>query len=176
MEVKLEYLKFYAETERRNGQTPSQIYQKIIAAWGQDLISLRSVQIWCKSASSGEDISFTHREGAGRPKTSRTEENVAEVKDLVTHCPHLCVKEMAELFDISGTSVQGILTEDLGLTSVIVRWVPHLLNDKQKEARCALARNSLKILRERDIRRRLIVIYVKWIYHRTVGTKNVNRH
>ena len=97
MEVKKEYLKFYVETERRNRLSPTEIHQKIVTALGEEHISLHSVQVWCRSAKAGGDVTFIHRQGAGRPRSSRSEENMNDVKDLVTHCPHLSVEEICQL-------------------------------------------------------------------------------
>jgi hypothetical protein len=86
MEIKKEYLRFYVETERRNGQSPTTIHQKIAAAWGEDHVSLQSVQIWCKSGDvSGGKVTFMHGQGAGQPRTSQTGENVNDVKDPVAN-------------------------------------------------------------------------------------------
>jgi hypothetical protein len=106
MEVKSEYLKFFVETERRNGLTATDIHRKIVTAWGEDIITLRSVQLWCKSGKEeGENLAFTHRAGAGRPRSSRSEENVNDVSALLGKCPHLSVEEIADLMDISATCV-----------------------------------------------------------------------
>ena len=176
MEAKIEYLKFYVETQRRNGITPTQIYQQIITAWGENIITLRSVQKWCKmGADDNEEISFTHRGGAGRPRTSRSKENVDDLKELLDKCPHLSVEEIADLMDISATSVYRIITDDLHMRSVIARWIPHELSGEQKVKRVDLAKNMLKTLNERDIMKNLIITDEKWIFHRSIGTKNANR-
>ena len=60
------------------------------------------------------------------------------------------------------------------MKSVTGRWVPHELTEHQKEVRVKHA-NILKVLCQKDICARLIIIDEKWVYHRTVGTKNVNR-
>ena len=167
---------FYVETERRNGLSPTAIHQKIDVAWGEGLISLRSVQIWCRSGDAcGGDVTFTHGQGAGRPRSSRTEENVNDVKDLVSHCPHLSIEEIADLTDMSSTTIFRILHEDLHMKSVIGRWVPHYLTEEQKEKRMNYAMNILKVLNRKDVRSRLIVTDEKWVYQGTIGTKNVHR-
>jgi histone-lysine N-methyltransferase SETMAR len=176
MEVKVEYLKFYVETERRNGSSPTQIHQKIIVAWGEDTITLRAVQKWCKAGvDGGGEISFTHRGGAGRPRTSRTKENVDDVKELLAKCPHLSLEEIADLVEISATSVFRIITDDLHMRSVIARWVPHELTETQRERRVELAKNMIKTLNQENIIRRLIIVDEKWVYHRSIGTKDANR-
>lgn len=176
MEAKVEYLKFYVETERRNGSSPTQIHQKIVTAWGEDVITLRAVQKWCKAGvDSDGEITFTHRSGAGRPRTSRTRENVDDVKDLLAKCPHLSVEEIADLVEISATSVFRIITEDLHMRSVIARWVPHELTESQKEKRVELAKNMINTLNQKDIIRRLIIVDEKWVFHRSIGTKDANR-
>ena len=60
------------------------------------------------------------REGSGRPKSSRTENNINAVKELIssqenkpgTHATH---SEISKMMDIPRTSIKRIIAEDLKL-------------------------------------------------------------
>ena len=67
----------------------------------------------------------------GRPVSILTEKNVATVKILIEEDAHYTMEEIEELSGIHSSSVLKILREQLGLHKVCMRWVPHLLTDKQ---------------------------------------------
>jgi transposase len=55
---------------------------------------------------------------SGHPPSSRNDEVLAEVLDLVREGQRLTIKEVAEEVGISFASCQSILTKDLGLRRV----------------------------------------------------------
>jgi len=57
--------------------------------------------------------SVTDEEGSGRPTTSRTEENIAEIRQIVRENRRLTVRSLAEQVNIDRETVRKILTEDL---------------------------------------------------------------
>ncbi|XP_018401191.1 PREDICTED: uncharacterized protein LOC108778481 [Cyphomyrmex costatus] len=57
----------------------------------------------------------------GRPSTSKTDENVDEIRQLLIENRKLTIREIAETTNISFGSVQSILREDLGLSRVTAR-------------------------------------------------------
>ena len=76
----------------------------------------------------------------GRPITSVTKANIADVKIVIEQDARLSVKDIG----ISEGSVQTILKKRLDLRKVCARWVPHLLTEKQKTQRLKCARELLK--------------------------------
>ena len=67
--------------------------------------------------------SVTDEERSGRPATSRTEENVAEVRQIVCENRQLTVRSMAEQVNINRETVRKILTEDPDMRKLCAKMV-----------------------------------------------------
>jgi ribosomal protein S25 len=74
-------------------------------------------------------------EGPGRPATSRTEENIAKVRQIVREIRRLTVRSIAEQVNIDRKTVRKILTEDLDMRKMCAKMVPKELNEEQKQRR-----------------------------------------
>jgi len=90
-----------------------------------------AVYKWVKRFSEGRE-SVTDEERSGRPATSRTEENIAKVRQIVRENRRLTVRSIAEQVNIDRETVRKILTEDLDMRKVCARMVPKQLTEKQK--------------------------------------------
>jgi hypothetical protein len=66
-------------------------------------------------------------ERGGRPKSTRTEVNIAALADLVKNGLRIASRMIAEPSNISKTVVLRILKEDLGKRKLCARFVPHSL-------------------------------------------------
>jgi hypothetical protein len=87
-------------------------------------------------------FSISRRKGAsrndergGRPKSTRTEVNIAAVADLVKNYRRIASRMMAESLNFPKTIVLRILKEDLGKRKLCSRFVPHSLTPEQREDR-----------------------------------------
>jgi len=67
--------------------------------------------------------SVTDEERSGRPATSRTEENMAKVRQIVGENRRLTVRSIAEQVNIGRQTVRKILTEDLSMRKVCANMV-----------------------------------------------------
>ena len=56
----------------------------------------------------------------------------------------LTVRDIAEMCDLSKSTVYRILTENFGMKRVSARWVPRLLTDEHKERRVSTSRAFLR--------------------------------
>ena len=72
---------------------------------------------------------------SGRPKSTRTEVNIAAVADLVNKDRRIASRVIAESLNIPKTVVLRILKEDLGKRKLCARFVPHSLTPGQREDR-----------------------------------------
>ena len=79
--------------------------------------------------------SVTDEERSGRPATSRTEENIANVLQIVCANRRLTVRSIAEQVNIDKETVRKILTEDLGMRKLCAKMVPKELTEEQKQRR-----------------------------------------
>ena len=80
----------------------------------------------------------------GRPKTSVTKANIADVKIVIEQDARLSVKDIASCTGISEGSVQTTLKKRSDLKNICARWVPHLLTEEQRTQRLKCAQELLK--------------------------------
>ncbi|CAH1968062.1 unnamed protein product [Acanthoscelides obtectus] len=64
----------------------------------------------------------------GAPKTAVTQENVDAVRKLIIEDRHVTYREIEASLNISKTSIQNNLHEELGVRKLVSRWIPHLVN------------------------------------------------
>ena len=74
-------------------------------------------------------------ERGGRPKSTRTEVNIAAVADLVKNNRRIASRMIAESLNILKIAALRILKEDLGKRKFCAHFVPHSLTTEQKEDR-----------------------------------------
>jgi predicted transposase YdaD len=78
----------------------------------------------CVSRFSERRGSVTDEESSGRPATSRTEENIATVCEILVENLRMNVRSIAEQANIDRETVREILTEDLDMRKVCAKMVP----------------------------------------------------
>jgi len=78
---------------------------------------------WVKRFSEGRE-SVTDKERLGRPARSRTEENIAKLRQIVRGNRRLTVRSIEEQVNIDRETVRKILTEDLDMRKVCANMVP----------------------------------------------------
>jgi len=93
-----------------------------------------AVYKWVKCFSEGRE-SVTDEERSGRPTTSRTEENIAKVCQIVCENRRLTVSSIAEQMNIDREIVRKILTEDLDMRKVCAKMITKELTKEQKQRR-----------------------------------------
>jgi len=93
-----------------------------------------AVYKWVKRFSEGRE-SVTDEERSERPATSRTEENIAKVRQIVRENRPLTVRSIAEQVNIDRETVTKILPGDLDMRKVCAKMVPKELTEEQKQRR-----------------------------------------
>jgi len=93
-----------------------------------------AVYKWVKRFSEGRE-SVTEKERSRRPATSRTEENIAKVRQIVRENRRLTVRSTAEQVNIDRETVREILTEDLDMRKSCAQMIPKELTEEQKQRR-----------------------------------------
>jgi len=110
----------YIKTRLLLGLTATEIYEELTAAYGQDVVSYRTVAHWVHRFSSGrEPLEDDPR--SGHPITVITQQNIDAVKDLVNDDPHISMDFIATILDISHDSKNIILKQYLGLRKISSR-------------------------------------------------------
>ena len=106
----------------------------LVQVYGDNAMKKTAVYKWVKRFSEGRE-SVTDEERSGRPATSRTEENIAKLRQIVRENRRLTVRSVAEQVNIDRETVRKILTEDLDMRKVCAKMVPKELTEEQKERR-----------------------------------------
>jgi len=93
-----------------------------------------AVYKWVKHFSEGRE-SAIDEERSGRPATSRTEEHIAKVCQIVRENRWLTVRSIAEQVNIDKETVRKILTEELDMRMVCAKMVPKELTEEENQRR-----------------------------------------
>jgi len=113
--------------------------------------------------------SVTDEERSGRPATSRTEENIAKICQIVLENRRLTFRSIAEQMDIDRETVRKILTEDLDIRTVCAKMVPKELTREQNQRRVTICQDLLEM--QDDILGHVITGDETWVYQYDPETK-----
>jgi len=113
--------------------------------------------------------SVTDVERSGRPATSRTEENISKICQIVHENRQLTVRSIAEQVNINRETVRKILTEDLDMRKLCAKIVPKELTEEQKQRRVIICQDLLE--RQDDILGHIITCDETWVYQYDPETK-----
>jgi hypothetical protein len=100
----------------------------------------------------------------GRGSTSRADENIQRVYDLVMADRRIITRMIAEKLGISNYSVQTILKEDLNMRKVCAKTVPKVLTGDQKQGRVDCCNDWIESAQDPHFRERVITVGKAWIY------------
>jgi len=113
------------------GKGGDEIRDILVQVYGDNAVKKTAVYKWVKSFSDGRQ-SVTDGERSGQPATSRTEENIEKIRQIVLEYRRLIVKSIADQVNINIETVRKILNEDLDMRKVCTKMVPKKLTEEQK--------------------------------------------
>lgn len=113
------------------GDTTAKIFDDLSGS-----VSLRTIQRWCKMISQHGSINLSHPPGLRR--VVRTKSMIQKVKSRLNRKKKVSLRKLAGELEISKTTVQRILKNDLGYRPYKKRIEP-LLTDNDKEKRMKFA-------------------------------------
>jgi len=99
------------------GKSGNEIREMLMQVYRDNVMKKTAVYKWVKHFSEGRD-SVTDEERSGLQATSRTEENIANVCQIVHEYRRLTVRSIAEQVNIDRETVRKISTEDLAMRKV----------------------------------------------------------
>jgi len=76
--------------------------------------------------------------------TSKTDDCVARVQELIRENRRLTIRELSVEVGVSYGTCQAILTQDLNMRRVAAKFVPRILTTKLKEWRLSVATNMVQ--------------------------------
>jgi len=124
------------------GQSPSSIYERMVAVYGDSAPSRTVVFDWVRRFKDGQ-LNIHDDPRCGRPITATDETNVKAVESLVVEDRRITIQQIADTLDISTGTVHGILHDQLQMRKVCARWVPHLLSPDQRYERVQASQELL---------------------------------
>jgi hypothetical protein len=101
-------------------------------AYGNKALNLSRVFRWYSRFQDGRELVEDDKRG-GRPKSTRTEVNIAAVADLVKNDGRIASRMIAESFNIPKTAVLQILKENLGKRKLRAHFVPHSTPEQRED-------------------------------------------
>ena len=116
------------------GKSGYKIREMLVQVYGDNAMKKTAVYKWVKRFSEGRE-SVTDEERSRWPATSRTEENIAKVCQIMRENHQLTVRSIAEQVNIDRETVRKIFTENLDMRKVCAKMVPKELTEEQKQRR-----------------------------------------
>lgn len=123
--------------------SPRDIHKDMQETLEDSAPSYTMVKKWCAEFKRGR-ISVKDDPRPGRPREATTTEKAVQVLDSVLKDRRITIRRLAEIHDISKSSVERILNKDLNMNKVSARWVPRMLTDEQKRRRHVISQELLE--------------------------------
>ncbi len=119
----------------KSGHTPIQCWRQLHQAFGTDTFSKNTVCTWHKTFSQGRD-QVRDLARPGRPKSTRTDEAVQQVRDQLQADRRKTVRQMSEDTGINKTTLHTILKR----TSPCPKWLRNSYRSYSLMSRSSLGR------------------------------------
>lgn len=151
-------------------KSAKETHEMLKLVYGDAAVTRKTVYKWFERFRGG--CESVEDERSGRPSTSKTQENVERVSEIIRSNRQLTIREISEDLNISYGSVQSILTTDLNMRQVTAKFVPPILTEEQKQQRLSI---SLELLErsasDSDFLRYIITGDETWVYGYDPETK-----
>jgi len=102
------------------GKNGNEIREMLVHIYEDNALKKTAVYKWVKRFSEGRE-NFTDEESSGRSKTSRSEENIAKICQIVLGNRRRTIRSIAERANTDKETVRKILTEDLDMRKVYAK-------------------------------------------------------
>ena len=116
-------------------------------AFGDNAMSQSKTFLWYKRFKDGR-MSVDDDERSGRPSTSTTPINIANVREAILADRRQTIHDVCEIVGLSYGTVQRIVVDNLNMSRNSARFVPRLLSDYQKALRVSVCRELKQQARE----------------------------
>jgi hypothetical protein len=107
----------------RKHAEPRNIHARLSAQFGDAAYSLQSVERWCQSSRQGREL-LDDESRSGRPPIDFLDVQI--LSPFEKHPSHSAYS-LAEIFDVSHTTILNHLRNSLGMKMFHLRWIPNRL-------------------------------------------------
>jgi len=108
------------------GKTAGETVVMLETACKEAALGKTQVYKWFSCFRNGE-LSLADQPRSGRPSTSRTDENIARIRELILEDCLRTIDDLVNFSGVSWSSCQRILSEELQMKRVAAKFVPHVL-------------------------------------------------
>ena len=154
------------------GNNCKTIHQRLSNVYGESAPGYSTIARWASDFKRGrESLDDEHR--SGRPVEAATPENIERIRQMIEENPRMKAHEMAVISGLSKGTVLKILHDNLHLSKVSARWIPHSLSRDQLLSRKEISLALLHMYQEDPEKfiSRLITGDEVWIYLHDPYTK-----
>jgi len=152
-------------------ENATETYEKFKMAYGEHAVSGTRVLRWHKAFLDVRE-SVEDEPRSGRTCTSKTDENVTKVRDLVRYYRRLIVRIISSVLNLNRQTVHEILTFELGIQKICAKLVPKILTNEQKENRRNVCLDLLESIdNDKIFFKHVITGDERWIFEYDPDTK-----
>jgi len=129
------------------GKTAGETVLMLETAYKEAALGKTQVYEWFSRFRNGE-LSLADQPRSGRPSTSRTDEHIAIIHELILENRRRTIDHLVDLSGMSWSSCQRNLSEELIMKRVAAKFVPHVLTADQKQSQvdaCCELKEHLEI-------------------------------
>ena len=157
------------------GDSATVTYEKLQRTYEEHSLSRAQVFRWYKYFLEGRE-QVEDKPRAGRPSTSKLDNNVERVRSLVRPDHRLTLIMISSELNLNQFTVHQILTQDLDMRKVCAKMVPKNLTTEQKASRRDVCLDLLdRLEREPEFFSRVITGDESWILEYDPETKRQSR-
>jgi hypothetical protein len=121
---------------------PRDIHARLSAQFGDGVYSLRSIQRWCQYIRQGCELLDDERR-SGRPPIDFLDIQIlSSLEKQSFHSAYL----LAEILDVSDTTILNHLHDSLGMKFFHLRWIPNQLTEQLRVSRIQKCQELLPLL------------------------------
>ncbi len=162
-------IKFFAAHDMR----PIDIWWRLRRVHGVHTLCQASVRNWVRKFCEDPTLSCLDKPRSGCPRFMCCPRHIQQVERLIHEDSHRSVRELSSITGVSIGSVHQIITKELHMRKVAVRFVPKLLNDDQCCQRLEVCRRNLQwVAMEPTLLRNIVTGDESWVHCYDPNTKH----
>ena len=126
----------------KNKVNVNEIFSNLASAFGNKGPTRNTIYRNIRSFRDGK-TTFTTAPGAGRPKSAVTERTISLIRQTIANDDRITLRRLAEVTGVCKDTVRKITNEQLHMTKLCAKWVPHKLTADQKKNRVRICQQNL---------------------------------
>lgn len=156
----------------KNGKDATDIHRELVTAEGDKALSKRTIYRWIEAFEAGQ-LSIEDAPRSGHPRDAVTPSNINIIEDLINNDPHITIDNIQRVVPISIGSIETILHEEISVSKICAKWVPHTLTNENKQKRVEVSKQLLEYFENGF--QNIITGDETWLHFFTVSSKEANK-